>query len=42
METSHYLESRRPYYLDFFFTIDRLAGSETILGRKGKLTVMQF
>jgi len=31
-----------PYYLDFFYTIDRLAASETILGQKEKLTVMQF
>jgi hypothetical protein len=31
-----------PFYLDFFDTADRLAASETALGRVGNLTVIQF
>ena len=31
-----------PFYLDFFETTDRLAASETILGRVGNLTVLQL
>jgi hypothetical protein len=31
-----------PFFSDFFDTIDRLAASETQLGRVGKLTVLQF
>src|SRR5688500_17817246 len=31
-----------PFFADFFDTIDRLAASETQLGRVGKLTVLQL
>ena len=31
-----------PFCLDFFDTVDRLSASETILGRAGNLTVIQF
>jgi hypothetical protein len=31
-----------PYYLDFFKTMDSLAASDTVLGRVGRLTVLQL
>ncbi len=31
-----------PFYLDFFDTVDRLSTTETVLGKVGKLTVLQF
>jgi hypothetical protein len=44
METGDVLLSRiqAPYCLDFFDTVERLASSETNLGRVGGLTVIQF
>jgi hypothetical protein len=36
------LQAEAPYFLDFFDTIERLAASETTVGRAGNLTVIQF
>jgi hypothetical protein len=35
-------KTEAPFFLDFFDTVDRLAASETQLGRVGNLTVLQF
>jgi hypothetical protein len=35
-------KKQAPYFLDFFATTEHLASSETILGRVGALTVLQF